>query len=78
MSQYKMQQVLRTTRTLPTVDGTEVPSGTRVVVMNQPDEKTVRVKVMDKNLPDLQKARLVAGVSRFKKTFRGRPRKDAK
>jgi len=73
--QYKMQQVLRTKKVLRSVGGTQVPVNTRVVVMNQPDAKQVRVKVADPTQPDLAKQRVLAGVEAFDLTHRGRPKK---
>lgn len=73
---YKMQQVLRTNRSLKSANGTSIPSGTRVVVMNQPTDSQVRVKVQDTSLPHNRGERIVAGVSYFNLTHRGRPKTD--
>lgn len=75
---FKRAQVLRLNRAAKTVDGTDVPSGTRVVVLKQEENGSWRVKVQDDNNDTLRGARIVVGESRLTVTFRGRPRKDRK
>lgn len=72
---FKMQQVLRTNRPLRGNDNVAIPANVRVVVMNQPDAETVRVKVMDPSYPQFKKMRLKAKPDYFVTTHRGRPKK---
>lgn len=78
MPSFKTQQVLRTSRELKSSDGSVVPSGTRVVVMSYPTEKSVKVKVapLTNEADQFLNSRIVAGENHFELTFRGRPRKE--
>lgn len=71
---FNSLQVLRTTRTVKTVNGTDLPSNTRVVVIKMEDDAIV-ARVADSKLEALKGERVKLGVSRVKQTFRGRPKK---
>lgn len=72
---FKSLQVLRTTRTVKTVNGTDLPSNTRVVVIKMEDDKTILARVADSKFATLKGERVKIGQSRVKLTFRGRPKK---
>jgi hypothetical protein len=71
---YKMQQVLRTKVPLKSEEGNPISPNTRVVVLKMVGGDRVRVRIADRSSA-LNRNRLVAGVSAFNTTHRGRPRK---
>ena len=75
---FKRAQVLRVTRSVATVDGEQLPAGTRVVVLKQEDNGSWRCKVQDETLEKLRGARVVVPQSRLELTHRGRPKGSTK
>ena len=71
---FKFQQVLRT-KVPVTVDGIKVAPRTRVVVMKAAAQAAskVKVRVDDKNHPELTGKRFEVGVGALTETHRGRP-----
>lgn len=71
---FKSLQVLRTNRSVKTVNGTDLPSNTRVVVIRMNDN-TILARVADPKFDKIKGDRVTLAPSRVKLTFRGRPRK---
>lgn len=69
---FKSLQVLRTTRTVKTVNGVELPSNTRLVVIKMEDD-LILARVADTKFESLRGERVKIGQSRVKTTKRGYP-----
>lgn len=73
---FKSLQVLRTASTVKAVNGSKIPTGTRVVVVNTKEDNgsiTITARVQDPSCPELAKARVYLAPSQVDTTKRGRP-----
>lgn len=85
MASFKRYQFLRTTRKVQTVDGQDVPAGTRVQVVKQDESGRYLVDIAGPTKSERRNGtasgavdaligqRILIGESRLEQTYRGRP-----